>query len=391
MIKKRCVLYFCGFDPSGPGHYHKLYRDNAAQQSALTQAHITVGKRQNLSKDIALWSIEYSLDSQTVQTDYHFMRWDDVVRQHWKPSGIQVAWQTLSANFEFIRTGALWTMFRLAWPPSIAVFSPALLLVFLLLVAPVVTLAIGKLFSWPIAITFLTTSTLAAWLAEKKFNMQWLIRSFAFTAKQARGQVPQFDEKIKRWADFTVKQLQANYDEVLLVGHSSGSMLAISTLAHSLRSMPTRNTQQDVPAPMPQISLLSLGHWTPMLSSLPGANGFRVDLRTLASAADVQWIDFGAPADGCCFALCDPLAAAHIPDPVNRPKLLSPRFAELFSKERYKQLKKNRFDLHFQYIKSGELTSDYDYFAISAGEQNLAQRYAHLPSVTDFKQFRLFG
>ncbi|NJS36770.1 MAG: hypothetical protein HC765_10715 [Brachymonas sp.] len=215
--------------------------------------------------------------------------------------------------------------------------------------------------------------------------MQWLIRSFAFTAAQARGKIPAYDERVRQFAAHTQQLLLAGYDEVLLVGHSSGTFLAISSLAQALRAMPIKAHAA------PSISLLTLGHWTPMLSSLPAAQSFRDDLQTLAHAERVQWIDFGAPADGCCFALVDPLSAVDLAPPIKHPKLLSPRFAELFSPQRYKLLKKDRFDLHFQYIKASELFGEYDYFAITAGAQDLAQRFSHLPSVTDFRQFRLFG
>ncbi|NJS36771.1 MAG: hypothetical protein HC765_10720 [Brachymonas sp.] len=167
MVKKRCVLYFCGFDPSGPAHYHRLYREQAALQSKVSGATINVGARQNLAKEISKWDIQYASGNESVHTDYHFMRWDDVVRQHWKPSGVQVAWQTLTANAEYISNGALWAMFRLAWPPSIAIFSPAVLLVFLLLFAPILSLKISHELHWIAGLGFFGSMLVLAWLAEE--------------------------------------------------------------------------------------------------------------------------------------------------------------------------------------------------------------------------------
>ena len=112
----------------------------------------------------------------------------------------------------------------------------------------------------------------------------------------------------------------------------------------------------------------------------------------LGAEPALDWVDFTAPADGCCFALTDPLAAAGITSTrPNHPKLLSPRFAALFTPSTYRKIRSDRFHLHFQYLMAGELPGDYDYTAITSGPLSLGARFASAESVTDFTQFRLFG
>ncbi|MGA8515015.1 MAG: hypothetical protein WB821_09615, partial [Burkholderiaceae bacterium] len=105
------------------------------------------------------------------------------------------------------------------------------------------------------------------------------------------------------------------------------------------------------------------------------------------------WVDFAAPVDGCCFAFVDGIAAAL---PTHQrghcaPTLLSPRFHMLFGEAQYRALCRNRFDLHFQYIKSAPIAGDYDYFAITAGGKTLQELFASERSVSNFTKFRLFG
>ena len=113
----------------------------------------------------------------------------------------------------------------------------------------------------------------------------------------------------------------------------------------------------------------------------------RHELSTVAKQFSPQWVDISAPADGCCTALVDPLDAVrqmeHLECP--SPKLLSPRFQTLFTKEEYRQLKRDRFRLHFQYLMAAPLVGTYDYFWITAGPQRLVKIFQEMPPVQNFQ------
>ena len=226
---------------------------------------------------------------------------------------------------------------------------------------------------------------------QQKYSMLWMMRSYAFTAQQARQQVPALDRRLVEHAHTLLAEVASgDSDEVLVVAHSSGSIMAACVLAQALRIDPTLGRQTHHTT---TVSFLTLGHWIPLLGCLPQASGFRADLQQLASAEGVDWIDFSAPPDGCCFALVDPIAACGVVAKVphaNRPKLLSPRFADMFQEPTYTALKQDRLRIHFQYLMASEQSVPYDFFAITAGHQTLAQRFADSPSVIGFKGFQLF-
>ena len=75
----------------------------------------------------------------------------------------------------------------------------------------------------------------------------------------------------------------------------------------------------------------------------------------------------------------------------DHPKLLSPRFAEMFDAADYRALRRDKFRMHFQYIKAADRPVAYDYFRITAGARTLADRHAHLESVRGWRGLRLFG
>jgi hypothetical protein len=75
------------------------------------------------------------------------------------------------------------------------------------------------------------------------------------------------------------------------------------------------------------------------------------------------------------------------------PKVLSPRFAELFTPATYalRRRREQLFDMHFQYIRASELPGRYDYYAITAGSKPLTARFADLPSVRNWRGFERLG
>jgi hypothetical protein len=397
-VRKRCVFYLSGFDPKGAAHYHALYRDEAAAQALVSGLHVAVGRRQKTADGNAFWELAATTPAGAVQTRYEFLRWDDIVRQHWPRSQGRLVKDLVTTTWLNLRTGALWRMFRLAWPPVLAIFLPFVLLCAVIVGAPLLaTLAVWVTpASWGIwAAALMAAATLAGWSVlalqlEKKFNMAWLLRSYAFTARQAAGDAPQLDARLQQHAETLLARIRSavedEVDEVLVVGHSSGTMMAATVLANALRLDPALGRRG------PTVSLLTLGQWMPLLATLPKADRFRDDLHCLATAAGIDWIDFSAPPDGCCFALVNPARAFGDKASVvtDRPKLLSPRFADMFDAADYAAIRRDRFRCHFQYLMASRKSVPYDYFAITAGNQTLAGRYQSMPSVTDYKDLQPF-
>jgi hypothetical protein len=131
-----------------------------------------------------------------------------------------------------------------------------------------------------------------------------------------------------------------------------------------------------------------------MLSYQPEARAFRAELAALATSSSLVWLDFTAPPDGCCFALVDPTAVCEERPAAGRwlpPKRLSPRFAQLFDKTTYAEVRADKYRCHFQYLMSSQLPGAYDYFAITAGPERLGDRFAAQAGVEQFRDFQLFG
>ncbi len=399
-VRNRCVFYVSGFDPKGAAHYHGLYQRESQRQSRLNGWTFHVGSRSRLPGGNAMWMIEARHPVQGhVSTHYEFMRWDDLVRQNW-PMQTAVLWLDVIRTTLFnLRHGSLWQMFRLAWPPAMALFAPFVLLLVVLVGAPLSSLALAgwalTALQWPLwaglglALLGMVLVGSAGRYLESRLSMYWLMRSYAFTARQALDQVPDLQDRLDEQARRLIERMrECRDDEILMVAHSSGTIMAVSILARA-SAMLEASGQNELQANA-RVSFMTLGQCIPLLACLPQAKAFRAELALLGQAPWIDWIDFSAPPDGCCFALADPMPLAGVPS-LKSPKLLSPKFAEMFEAARYRILRKDKFQMHFQYLMSHDRAVDYDYFLITAADKTLKDRFAHVPSVTNFVALRPFA
>ena len=398
-VRRRHVLYLSGFDPQGPGHYHALYAQQAALQAQVIGCRIDVGARERAGENAA-WNVRWVGQEGAVPVDtrYEFLRWDDIVRQHWPRGQWRLLQVTLSTTARMVANGSLWRIWQTSWPAFVALAAPAGLIgVVALVVAGILLAASGLWLVGHPALAITSTVMFGVFLfvfarrAQAKVQMAWLMRSASVILRQGRGQLPALEQRLDAFAARLIELgADPGIDEVLLVGHSSGAMLAASVAARALARDPS------LFGPGGRVTLLTLGQCIPVLSYQPEAVAFRRELAGLRAASDLVWVDMTAPPDGCCFALMDPTEVCqdNLPDAERSkggPKRLSPRFAQSFSPERYRRIRRDKYRCHFQYLMATERPAAYDYFSVTAGPLRLTDRYALQPSVTGFREFQCFG
>ncbi|MEK8032068.1 hypothetical protein AACH06_14675 [Ideonella sp. DXS29W] len=396
-VRRRHVLYLSGFDPQGPAHYHALYAAEAAQQARASGYLVSVGKRYRLGTNAA-WDVHWTSSGESVETCYEFLRWDDIVRAHWPRGQGRLLRVTLATTARLIWNGSLWRIWQTSWPAFLALAMPAALVasggaVLVGLITLFSASVIGAVGGWG-AITALALAWPLAHLAsvaQRKVQMAWLMRSASVVIQQARGRMPALELRLDAFAQRLLDVCRmTSVDEVLVIGHSSGAMLAASVVARALRRDPSLAHTSS------KLSMLTLGECIPLLSYQPEAHGFRDELAVLRSHLGLNWVDVTAPPDGCCFALVDPTEVVEdgLPESQRRPggpKRVSPRFAQCFSPETYVKVRRDKYRCHFQYLMAVERPGTYDFFLLSAGPQTLQEKFAHQPPVLRFDDFRCFG
>jgi hypothetical protein len=222
----------------------------------------------------------------------------------------------------------------------------------------------GSIIVWPILALFRRL--------DGKIFAYYLMQDYAHSA-QLKGAYPKdLEQRLLAFETRVTESIeQGKFDEILIVGHSSGAHLATSVLSGVIRS------GKLAVSTMP-IGFLTLGQVFPMVSFLPNARGLRSDMVCVAQCSDVFWVDVTAPGDGCAFALCDPLAVNGIATENDAgPLVLSAAFSQTLKPETWARLKRRFFQLHFQYLCAFDNVGDYDFFRITAGHKTLFERFGN--------------
>lgn len=398
-VRRRQVFFLSGFDPKGASYYHRLYAEGAGAQAATTGHAYEVGPRLRTDQaQVQQWQISWRASAaesaEPVQTTFEFLAWDDLVRAHW-PRGIAgVAWGSVLAYVAALSSGmSLVRVWKQSRRTLIALAYPAVLW----LLAIVLGAALGALAAqlalqldavkpwapasrsalvWGLGVAAFATVWWGALRLEQKIHTSWLLRIYRFADLWASGQLPDMEQRLDAMAQRVHACLQRDdADEVLIVGYSVGSMLAVSVTARVLALCERQG--QDVAAAAQRLSLLTLGQCIPLLGLMPRARQFRSELQTLAAQPALCWTDYSSPTDWGSFALVDPLQICRIGPPAGQPGLVprmrSPRFHTLFAPEDYVQLRQSKRRMHLQYLMAAPLVGDYDYFLITAGPWRLCR------------------
>lgn len=393
-IQTRRVFYIPGFDPTPARAYRERYRRQSRIQAAHSGHVIAIAPRR--AGDDFGWRVTATIAEQKVVTDVTVLIWADIVRSSMQ-LGILATYRALLATaWTYLASGALFRLMRLRKGPIIAALYPVIVLIVQAVLASGLgygtyraTLALGGLLGdWGRFGALLTGAasamgavvwlTFLRWCQRRDHLLAWyLMHDYAFSA-QAKGAYPPAQEaRMVAFAEVIAAALATDTDEVLIVGHSSGAILAISVLADLVRT-------GRVPSEGPHLSLLTLGHVVPMVSFLPEAHRLRADLAYLSACPTLAWVDVTAPGDGCSFALCDPVAVSGVAPPNQRwPLVISAAYSRTLRPATWAALRWRLFEAHFQYLNAFDKlpgrVDDYDYFAITAGPLSLGARFATRP------------
>jgi hypothetical protein len=377
-VKTRRVHYFSGFDPRGAAFYHRLYREEAGKQSTHNNARLVVGPRQRRNDFVSAWGVSSELEGERTHTDYQFMHWDDLARANWQRSP-WLLWAGGFGPWVKLFTCGYWMRIRSVSKPAslCGAFPAALFLVFLLL-ASLVGIGVGYFSSlsglgmWVFLALGGVTSGLVlrvGFAASEKLGGHWILRTILFVRSWALGEQRPLDRRFDEFASHVIQEQKRNpVDEVLLVGHSIGSIVAVDVAARlTAKSL----SEHD------RVKLLTLGHCIPMLSFLPEANEFRESMKILATAKAIPWTDVTIPPDPLCFYGLDPVEMlGEVAPGIQGPRMAVARVYRMFRHETYSRLRWNKLRLHFQYLMASELPADYDYFLTTAGPLPLNESLA---------------
>lgn len=302
-----------------------------------------------------------------VTCDVHYLGWQDIAQKKINLPIYTRFSRGVAALAELIFGGSLLAMARQNWPTALFILYPTVMLLALILlsVLPIIWLALNGLWLfippaliWPYLLLRFT-------FAIDKWTYFWYlatdlvsIRDFALSRDQAMSD--RLDEFTEFMADL-LRRVPAS-DEVILCGHSSGSIIGVRILDQLFTKYPDIAEGR-----MKKPVFLSLGSGFGTAGYFSGGAIFDEAAR-VANAGNVLWTDFHALADPICCGRFDPVGSHKIAmGKISKPNLKSARFGHMLSPEDQVALKGAFFEYHFGYLKASYTPGEFDLYHTAIG------------------------
>ena len=384
LVRRRHVIYVQGYDPRGFAEYYRLFRTEYRKSCKLYDLDGNIGDRSESSDRFSTtWPVVTEGHGWRVETTYEFLRWEDIIRRDF----MRPEWWAIQFSVrKFIRVvfdGTYPRIVRAHWRFGLFLAYPFAVLLAWILVSAAVATAVAKVSASLTAMAALPQllgliSGCAAFVALLKLSepltyMIYILQDAASTVQYAHRQRPDWEERLEAFAGAVIEAARAGTsDEVIIVGHSSGSFLAVDVLTRALMRDP------DLGSRGARVTLLTMGANLPIIGFQPSAGWFRDRLAQLAAQPAIDWVDYQSRRDIMNFFPFDPLAGHGIAaDQVKMNLRVAPvQFRDIVGPQTFSRLTWHFFDMHFQFLRANELPAAFDYFMIIAGPFSLRTRLA---------------
>ena len=377
-VSRRHVFYFMGYDPQGDAGYFALFKREITRSAAVWNFTATFDDPMRASDGISsTWQVNATGPNWRVETNYEFLRWEDIVHGDFAVPLWRRVPLFLFTLADTIWTGTLFRYFRCSWLYGCFWLFFYIVLFLFVLAGLALGYAIASLIGGATGVLLgvfggLVVFRLLFEWPGRHFFVLHLLNDFVFTRDYAIGRRSDFDERLEAFAARIVEAARrGGVDEIVLVGHSSGSYTVLDTLARSLARDP------DCARCGPPIGVLTLGSSILLPAFYPRASRLRERVARVAADPDIAWIEFQAWEDFMNFRDLDPVAVLDCSDAAPRPNPRIYLFSidEVLSAESASRFRFNFLRKHFQFIMGSERRSPYDYFMIVAGPVPFRNRF----------------
>lgn len=379
---RRHILYIPGYAPAGPESHRKLFKREAARFAALWDVETEVSELEPVTAEHrAAFQATTRMPGATVETAVEVLRWDDLVKADFRTPLLGKLGHGLATLVDGVASGTLLRVARTGPWFAFAWIYPYLGLLLCLAVGGGLGRGASSFFDGPLALLVgLLVAAVAAYGAlalvqRTPLFVVHLLDDWIAQRRYIRRNDPILDLRLAGFAERLAEVVaKDDADEVLVVGHSSGSILAIDVVARAFEADPTLGRRG------PPLSLLTLGAAELLIAFHPAAGWFRERIARLATERSLCWAEVAGRWDALTFAERDPVTELGLAVPEDRPNPQFRRVAlkRLLTRPTILRLarKLRVFRVHFQYVMANELRGPYDFFALACGARSVREQFA---------------
>jgi|SRR5215467_1278165 len=373
-VRRRHVIYVEGYDPRGAEAYYQLFRRECERFQREWPVRLTLYPLELESHDFARWRLDAQNANWQVATCYDFVRLERLIGTDIAgPMPLHVL-RGLAWIAEDLLNSTQLRIFRASWRFGLHLLGIQLLLLAGLALSVAIAIGVGYAallglgLPAPIDIADAIAAGFVVLLLLHPIAKRWFViqitNCWVTLRRFARGRATWIDQVVEAGARRLVAAAAArDADELVLVGHSTGSVIASAIMVRALELDP------DLGRKGPRLVLLTLGSVMPAVALDRAAGKTREMVRRLAVEPTLAWVDCRSRKDIMNFPYLDPVAGIGVevgPERCN-PLIWMIRFKDMVSSEAYRRLRWSFFRLHFQFIMASERPSPYDYILLVSG------------------------
>ena len=363
IVTKRLVFHLGGYDPITPYVVaQRRFVRELARFERTWSIKASMGALDE-SADQAKWSVIARGPNWQVESDYRLVRWDDVIEDF---SG-QTIWRRVAlgviACLDFIWSGALWGYLRTNWHYAVFFLYPFVMFgLFIAAACLAGTYAFHKsdsvLLAAAASLFVFAALMLGPW---RWLRLDTLFDDWIFARDYIRAGNSNFEQRLDNIARAIVVAAQnSSVDEILVIGHSLGAVLAVDLLDRALnlnRALGTTRTP---------ITFLSLGSSILKIGLHGAASRFRAAVLRVGQAPGILWADCQARIDIMNFYNIDPMAEMSLPSKYG-PIIRLVEFGRMLEHDVYRRIRLKFYRLHCQFISGNDKRASYDYYMLVCG------------------------
>lgn len=382
IVTRRCVFFFGGYEHVPAAiQYRRLARELgrfATTWSLAAEAGTPTG---NAEGGILRWTIDARGPNWRVATDFVYCAWDDLIAADFARPDPMAVPLGIAALLDAILTGTAFRYFRNNWRYGLFFAYPVVLVA----VAAVLAWAAASMPAWfglpvpwyvqaPLAV--LAFWGLVRWPGDR-LHLRYMLNDWTFAAGVARDLRPDYRRRIETFVRaIEVAAAGREADEILVVGHSLGAVLAIESLAGALRHRP------DLIDVAPPVTLMTVGSSLLKVGLHPRAGRLREHTRALLATPGIAWLDCTALVDVLNFYRADPDRALRL-GTGRSPVMRTVKLRAMLSAASHARFKRNFLRMHRQFVMGNEQRYHYDFFMSCCGPMPTAERVENITLSVD--------
>lgn len=354
-IKTRLVLNFPGFEQTDSSAQLGRLRYGAEQTGKFWGFEISQGPLDHPDNShytitqMSSKGANWNCDTRLVQ-----FRWNDIVTAYEQEAFPLGFLKNLKKYISFFTDGTV-KAYRKAsmryW--GFTIFPVLLALLFAIASYLVFGFFISNILI-NLVLTGIATLLLCKWPGDLLY-VPLTIADWGFARDMANQKNQEIEARFEEFGTTVAREIStSNHDEIIIIGHSFGSLWAVCALSKALDKNPSLLKNK-------KIRFLALGSSMLKIALTPEAKFIRDHWQNVMNQSEVFWHEVQTKDDLIAFYKCDPFEQAGIETSASEYAITRIRFSKGMEKKRYKAMRKSFYRTHRQYILYYDTRVSFDY------------------------------